>query len=176
MRLRPALAAWNRNRAAVSSWFTWCTTKKRWVAPSVPGDVERSRETPDETKAVAKTTIRWLLSRRDVPLREKTLWRMLYETAAAPQRSSRSTSTTSTSKDAARRSDPKGGAIEWVYGDTGTALFLPRLLRLPDGTQRTRGPLFLSEWRPAPARRPAAADICPTAAGLAWATTAPASC
>jgi hypothetical protein len=38
---------------------------------------------------------------------------------------------------------------------------LPRLLRLPDGTARTRGPLFLSERRPVPARHPAAKDICP---------------
>jgi hypothetical protein len=48
-----------------------------------------------------------------------------------------------------------------VYWDSGTAHLLPRLLRLPDGTTRTRGPLFLSERRPVPARRPAATDICP---------------
>ncbi|MGS2648298.1 hypothetical protein [Streptosporangium sp. LJ11] len=77
-----APATWNRNRAAVSSWLTRCQTKKRWAAPSVPADLDRRRETPDETKGVAKTTIHRLLSRRDVPLREKTLWRMLYETAA----------------------------------------------------------------------------------------------
>ncbi|WP_436762315.1 tyrosine-type recombinase/integrase [Streptosporangium sp. V21-05] len=55
----------------------------------------------------------------------------------------------------------KGGAIEWVYRDRGTAHLLLRLLRLPDGSTRTHGPLFLSERRPVPARRPAAADICP---------------
>ncbi|MEV7013683.1 tyrosine-type recombinase/integrase [Streptosporangium sp. NPDC051022] len=52
----------------------------------------------------------------------------------------------------------KGGAIEWVYWDTGTAHLL---LRLPDGSTRTHGPLFLAERRPVPARCPAAADICP---------------
>jgi hypothetical protein len=55
-----------------------------------------------------------------VPLREKTLWRMLYETARLPA----------------------------------------RLLRLPDGTPRTSGPLFLASCRPVPARRPAARNIC----------------
>ncbi|MGP4102489.1 hypothetical protein [Nonomuraea sp. KM90] len=35
------------------------------------------------------------------------------------------------------------------------------VLALPDGSTRTHGPLFLSERRPVPARRPAAADICP---------------
>ncbi len=36
-------AVGGRNRAAVSSWLTWCTTKKKWVAPSVPADAERRR-------------------------------------------------------------------------------------------------------------------------------------
>ncbi|WP_405149298.1 hypothetical protein OG589_14055 [Sphaerisporangium sp. NBC_01403] len=66
-------ATWNRNRAAVSSWLTWCRTKKRWVAPSVPSDAERRRENVDETKAVGKAKIERLLSRRDLPLRERTL-------------------------------------------------------------------------------------------------------
>ncbi|MCA2230307.1 hypothetical protein [Nonomuraea aurantiaca] len=48
-----------------------------------------------------------------------------------------------------------------MYWERGTAHLLPRLLRLPDGSTRTHGPLFLSERRPVPARRPAAVDICP---------------
>ena len=55
----------------------------------------------------------------------------------------------------------KGGDTEFVYWDTGTAHLLPRLLRLPDGTSRTSGPLFLASRRPVPARRPAPRDICP---------------
>ncbi|WP_327116988.1 site-specific integrase [Nocardia sp. NBC_01730] len=55
----------------------------------------------------------------------------------------------------------KGGATQWVYWDAGTARLLPRLLKLPDGTSRTHGPLFLSHRRPVPARRPAAEGICP---------------
>lgn len=35
-----APATWNRNRAAVASWLTWCQTKKKWVAPAVPADAE----------------------------------------------------------------------------------------------------------------------------------------
>ncbi|WP_307832768.1 site-specific integrase [Planomonospora sp. ID91781] len=158
---RCAPATWNRNRAAVASWLTWCRTKKRWAAPCVPDDVERRRETSDETKAVAKTTIHRLLSRRDVPLREKTLWRMLYETAA---RAGEILALNVEDLDLEGRRAPvrsKGGATEWVYWESGTAHLLPRLLRLPDGSTRTHGPLFLSMRRPVPARRPAAADICP---------------
>lgn len=55
----------------------------------------------------------------------------------------------------------KGGDTEFVYWDTGTAHLLPRLPRLPDGTSRIRGPLFLANRRPVPARRPAERDICP---------------
>jgi len=55
----------------------------------------------------------------------------------------------------------KGGDTEFVYWDTGTAHLLPRLLRLPDGTSRTSGPLFLASRRPVPARLPAPRDICP---------------
>ncbi|MEV4018381.1 hypothetical protein AB0J35_48590 [Nonomuraea angiospora] len=77
-----APATWNRNRAAVASWLLWCQAKMHWAAPSVPADAERRKETADETRAVAKTIIHRLLSRRGIPLREKTLWRMLYETAA----------------------------------------------------------------------------------------------
>jgi catechol 2,3-dioxygenase-like lactoylglutathione lyase family enzyme len=48
-----------------------------------------------------------------------------------------------------------------LYWDTGTTQLLPRLLRLPDGTARASGPLFLASRRPVPARRPAPRDICP---------------
>jgi integrase len=53
----------------------------------------------------------------------------------------------------------KGGAIEYVHWQTGTARLLPRLLN-----GRTSGPVFLADRR-APTsgpRAPAAADICPT--------------
>lgn len=50
--------------------------------PSVPADAGRRKKNAEETRAVAKVTIHRLLSRRDIPLREKTLLRMLYETAA----------------------------------------------------------------------------------------------
>ncbi|RSN15653.1 site-specific integrase [Nonomuraea sp. WAC 01424] len=156
-----APATWNRNRAALTSWLTWCQSKKHWPAPSVPAEAERRKENADETRAVAKTTIDRLLSRRDIPLRERTLWRMLYETAA---RAAEILALNVEDLDLEHRRAPvtsKGGNVEWVYWESGTAHLLPRLLRLPDGGTRARGPLFLSERRPVPTRRPPAADICP---------------
>ena len=156
-----APATWNRNRAAVVSWLTWCAVKKRWPAPQLPPDAERRKENNDVTRALPRARVERLLSRRDVPLREKTLWRMLYETAA---RASEILALNVEDLDLEQRRAAvrsKGGDTEFVYWDTGTAHLLPRLLRLTDGTSRTSGPLFLASRRPVPARRPAPCDICP---------------
>jgi integrase len=48
----------------------------------------------------------------------------------------------------------KGGAIDWVHWQSGTATLLPRLLR-----GRSRGPIFLTD-RLAPTRTPTL-DVCP---------------
>jgi len=156
-----APATWNRNRAAVASWLNWCAQKKRWPAPQLPPEAERRKENSDATRALPRARVERLLSRRDVPLREKTLWRMLYETAA---RASEVLALNVEDLDLEQRRAPvrsKGGDTEFVYWDTGTAHLLPRLLRLPDGTSRASGPLFLAARRPVPARRPAPRDICP---------------
>jgi integrase len=153
-------ATWNRNRAAAASWLAWCA-RNGDAAPALPPAAERRADPADETKALTRPEVERLLTRRDIPLREKTLWRMLYETAA---RASEILALDVTDLDQAARRAPvrsKGGATQWVHWGSGTAHLLPRLLRLPDGTTRTRGPLFLSERRPGPARRPAATELCP---------------
>ena len=50
----------------------------------------------------------------------------------------------------------KGGDIEWLHLQSGSARLLPKLI-----AGRSRGPLFLADRRPAPARMPAAVDLCP---------------
>jgi integrase len=154
-----APATWNRNRAAVVSWLSWCAAKKRWAAPQLPPEAERRKENNDATRAMPRARVERLLSRRDVPLREKTLWRMLYETAAREILALNVEDLDLEQRRAAVRS--KGGDTEFVYWDTGTAHLLPRLLRLPDGTSRASGPLFLAARRPVPARAPAPRDLCP---------------
>jgi len=78
---RCAPATWNRNRGAVAAWLSWCAAS-RLPAPVLPASAGRRREHLNATRAVPRPAIERALSRRDVPLREKTLWRMLYETAA----------------------------------------------------------------------------------------------
>jgi site-specific recombinase XerD len=134
-----APATWNRNRAAAVSWLNWCAQKKRWAAPQLPPDAERRKENGDATRTLPRARVERLLSRRNVPLRERTLWRMLYETAA---RVSEILALDVEDLDLEQRRAPvrsKGGDTEFVYWGTGTAHLLPRLLRLPDGISRTSG-------------------------------------
>jgi site-specific recombinase XerD len=153
-----APSTWNRNRAATLSWLTWCRTKRQWSGPTVPADQERKKVTADNTRAVDNAVIDRQCSRRDVPLRERLLWRMLYETAS---RASAVLALNVEEMDFENRRAPavvKGGDTEWITWGRGTALLLPRYLR-----SRTRGPLFLSDRKPGPARRATAParDVCP---------------
>jgi integrase len=153
-----ASATFNRNRATVGSWLTWCSTKAKWDAPALPGTCERRKQPADKTRAVGRTKIDRMCGRRDVPLREKLLWRMLYETA------SRATAVLQLNVedlDFENRRAPvtiKGGDTEWIVWGRSTALLLPRYLR-----GRETGPLFCSERCPGPARKATAQerDICP---------------
>lgn len=153
-----APATWNRNRAAVGSWLSWCAGTQHWTAPQLPASAERQREPEDTTKAVSRSRIDRLCRRRDIPLREKTLWRMLYESASRagavlalnvedldlPNRQAKITA--------------KGGLTMWITWGTDTAHLLPRLI-----AGRERGPLFLSAHRPGPHRRATTDpdDLCP---------------
>jgi hypothetical protein len=44
--------------------------------------LQRRRERIDRTRALTRAQVERLFARRDLPLRERTLWRLLYETAA----------------------------------------------------------------------------------------------
>ena len=78
-----AARTWNRHRWAVRSFIAWAASPSRaWVTADLAALLERRPETRDRTRAIARHEVDALLSRRDVPLREKTLWRLLYELAA----------------------------------------------------------------------------------------------
>jgi integrase len=80
-----------------------------------------------------------LFAREDISIRERALWRMLYETAA---RSSEVLGLDVDDLDLPNRRARvrrKGGAIDWIIWQTGTARLLPRLLN-----GRKSGPVFLT--------------------------------
>ena len=61
--------------------MSWC--EARWPLGADPlASVGPRRQPSDHTRAVPYRDLDELWRRRSVPLREKTLWRMLYETAA----------------------------------------------------------------------------------------------
>ncbi|QGK72213.1 tyrosine-type recombinase/integrase [Allosaccharopolyspora coralli] len=151
-------ATWNRNRAAVGSWLAWCADKKNWATPALPATVERQRENNDDTQAVSRSRIDRLCRRRDVPLREKTLWRMRYESASRTSAVLALNIQDLGLPNKQAKITTKGGDIMWITWGTDTAHLLPRLI-----AGRERGPLFLSEHRPGSYRRATTdlRDICP---------------
>jgi integrase len=89
--------------------------RQRRRCANLPESAERRPDPADETRALQQAEIERLLTRRDVTLREKTLWRMLYETAA---RASEILALNVEVLDLERRRAPiksKGGATEYVY-------------------------------------------------------------
>jgi len=153
-----APSTWNRNRAAVGSWLTWCADKQRWTSPGLPAATERRRENNDDTKAVSRSRIDRLCRRRDVPLREKTLWRMLYESASRASAVLALDIEDLDLPNKQARIVAKGGDIMWITWGTDTAHLLPRLI-----AGRKHGPLFLSAYRPGPHRLATTdpKDVCP---------------
>jgi integrase/recombinase XerD len=148
-----APATWNRELAIIRSASRWWTTKG-WLGQDLTSGLERRRERPDRTRALTRAQIEGLWRRADIALREKTLWRLLYETAA---RANEILALDVPDLDLANkraRIRSKGGAIDWVFWQTGAAQLLPRLT----GGRET-GPVFLGERRAA--RAVATLDVDP---------------
>jgi len=148
-----APATWNRELATLRSAVAWWI-RQGWLEADPTATVDRRREHPDRTRALTRRQVDSLWQRTDVALREKALWRLLYETAARANEvlGLDVGNLDLASKRARVRS--KGGAVEWVFWQTGAAQLLPRLL-----ARRTDGPVFLADRLPT--RAAPALDIDP---------------
>jgi integrase len=78
---RCAPATWNRHVATLGSFVAYCH-RHRWLTTDLAGELERRPEPADRTKAITLPELERLWKRDDVAVREKALWRFLYETAA----------------------------------------------------------------------------------------------
>ncbi|MCX4987048.1 sigma-70 family RNA polymerase sigma factor [Streptomyces sp. NBC_00572] len=136
---------WNRHRSAVRSFSTWTS------ANDLAAKLDRRTETRPRAQALTAEQLDELWSHPDLPLRERTLWRLLHESAAGVK-AVLSLDIENLDLDDRRARTSRG----WVSWRSGTARLLPRLL-----ADRTRGPVFLSDRRPGPARTPEPADLCP---------------
>lgn len=150
-----APATSNRHVATARSFVAFCQ-RHAWLPDGFVVGVERRREPADRTRAIPYSQLERLWRREDVAVREKALWRLLYETAA---RASEILSLNIEDVDRDNRRAvvrSKGGDIDLLHFQTGSARLIPRLIG-----ERARGPLFLTDRRPAPGRAPALVDICP---------------
>ncbi|MEV6845997.1 DUF6596 domain-containing protein [Actinoplanes sp. NPDC051411] len=127
---------WNRHVSAVRSFLVWA------------GHPSLASELAQQAVAPAPRTSLSILEFQAAPLRERTLWLLLRE-SAAPIGAVLALNVEDLDRPARR----SRSGITWRDG---TAELLPSLVG-----NRTRGPLFLSDRRPAPARRPDDADLCP---------------
>ena len=137
-------------RSAAAYWL-----RNGWITADPSRMLARRKPRPDRSRALSAAEVEQLLTREDISLRERTLWRMLYETAA---RSAEVLALDVEDLDLANRRAKvrrKGGAIDIIVWQTGTARLLPRLLK-----GRKSGPLFVTE-RKARVQLPAA-DLDPS--------------
>jgi integrase len=149
-----APATWNRHAATIRSFLRYAA--RHGLLDELDVELARRREPADRTRALPKAALERLWARRDVAPRDKTLWRLLYETAA---RAGEALSLNVEDLDLpARRAAIRGknGERDYLHWQTGTGHLLSRLI-----AGRPSGPVFLTDRRARGGRAPAAADVCP---------------
>ncbi|MEV7805251.1 DUF6596 domain-containing protein [Microbispora sp. NPDC088329] len=147
-----ASATWNRHRSALRSFASWAA-ERGWAAAGLAAPLDRRPEPRARTRPIDRSLLESLWERPGVPLRERTLWRLLYE-SAAPADWALSLDVEDLDLPGMRGEVKARG--HWLRWQSGTAALLPLLVG-----DRRRGPLFLADRRPGPGRMPAAADLCP---------------
>ena len=137
---------WNRHVSAVRSFAA-----RAGLGDLAAGLGHRAAEPSPAGAPLDAGLLAGLWERPGVPLRERTLWRLLHESAAGVG-VVLALNVEDLDLDDRRARAGRG----WVTWRTGTARLLPELV-----AGRSRGPVFLAGRRPGPGRMPAAADRCP---------------
>jgi integrase/recombinase XerC/integrase/recombinase XerD len=149
-----APSTWNVSLDAVRSAAAYWQ-RQGWIAADPSRLLVRRKPRPDRSRALDRAEVEQLLTREDLGLRERTLWRMLYETAARSAEVLRLDVGDLDMPNRKARVRRKGGAVDVIVWQTGTARLLPRLLK-----GRTSGPVFVTK-RKARVQLPAA-DLDPS--------------
>jgi integrase/recombinase XerC/integrase/recombinase XerD len=117
--------------------------RRAWLSMNPTAGLARPKVSLDRTRALTRDQVASLWRRDDVAVRERALWRLLYETAARAHEILSLDIEDLDLPNKRARVRSKGGAVERVFWQAGAALLLPRLL-----AGRTTGPVFLADRQP----------------------------
>jgi site-specific recombinase XerD len=145
---------WNRHVATVRSFTSWCRDHG-WPAGHLYLAADR-RTVADDTKAIPLPQLERLWGNRDIPLRERALWRLLYDSAARAEEALGLDVPDLDLANRQARARVKGGDTHLLHFQTAAARLLAKLT-----AGREAGPVFLTERRAASHRVAAAADLDP---------------
>jgi integrase len=137
-----APATWNRNLDAVRSAQRYWQDQGWMTVIDLTGALRRRKRAADRSRALSRADVERLLTREDIAIRERVLWRMLYETAARSAEVLRLDVGDLDLPNRRATVTRKGGAVDVIVWQTGTARLLPRLLK-----GRKSGPVFLTDRR-----------------------------
>jgi integrase/recombinase XerC/integrase/recombinase XerD len=140
-------STWNQNRSALTSMEGWWndgvrkTPGQQWNVPDPFARIGPREVHEDRTRALTRDRVRRLLDDQRIPIRERTLWAVLYESAA---RVSEVLALNIEDCDFPRHRAEvirKGGDRDAIFWQHQAAVLLSRYLK---GREK-RGPLFVTE-------------------------------
>jgi integrase len=123
-----AAATWNRHLSALTSFTAWAQ-RNEILATNPARRLERRKPARRGDRSIPRARLEKLFTDDWQGLRERVLWRMLYETAARAEEILTLNIEDLDPEFRRARVTSKGGAIEYVHWATGTSRLLPRLLR-----------------------------------------------
>lgn len=134
---------WNNARSALKAAAAWWALQE-WIPDAgVFRTIERQATLrPDNSRALDAAYVEQLLTRRNLSIRERTLWRLLFESAARVSEVLRLDVTDLDMANHCAQVVRKGGRGDVIHWQSGTGTLLPRMLK-----GRRRGPLFLTDRR-----------------------------
>jgi len=150
-----AARTWNRHLATVGSFLTWCR-RHGWPSGDLELNGDRRAVPGDDTRAIPLPELERLWARTDIALRERALWRLLYDSAGRAEEALGLDVPDLDLGNRRARARVKGGHVRALHFQTGAARLLARLT-----AGREAGPVFLTARRAASHRVTAAADLDP---------------
>ena len=146
-----AAATWNRHLSALVSFTTWAQ-RQDLLATNPARRLQRRKTTHRGDRAIPQARLEALFTNDRHAVRERVLWRLLYETAARAEEILSLNIEDLDPEFRRARVTSKGGAIEYVHWATATARLLPRLLQGRQARAGVPGRSACSRLRAARAR------------------------